>query len=306
MNTFDDNYISLLKEVREFGFLEKNERTGVETKSLFTRVLEAPDAQGYFGFPLSNTRKIYWVGALIETYWLLGLHMKDDRYKNLPMTNTRYLEDYGVRYWRPWQDVNGDLGPVYGEQLVNWYNHNDGTHINQIANIISTLRTNPSDRRLVASMWNPAEIDKMALPPCHHSLWFYSRVDANGRRVLDTTWHQRSADLPIGIPYNVLQYTIVNKIVALCTGHIPGIVRGVLGNAHYYMNQEEGVNEMISNYETVDKRTLNVPKLVLSEKIIEKTMNGEFLELDDFSIDGSDFEVMNYNPPKAIKMPVTV
>ena len=171
------------------GFKEKNERTGIETKSVFTAILEAEDARGFSGFPISNTRKIHWKGAVIETLWLLGIHMKDDRYKDLPMTNTRYLEDYGVRYWRPWQDINGNLGPVYGEQLVNWYDHNTNTHINQIQNIIDTLRTNPTDRRLVASMWNPAEIGKMALPPCHHSLWFYSRQREDGKRVLDTTWH---------------------------------------------------------------------------------------------------------------------
>ena len=113
--TFDESYIELLKKIEELGFKEKNERTGIETKSVFTAILEAEDARGFSGFPISNTRKIHWKGAVIETLWLLGIHMKDDRYKDLPMTNTQYLEDYGVRYWRPWQDINGNLGPVYGE-----------------------------------------------------------------------------------------------------------------------------------------------------------------------------------------------
>jgi thymidylate synthase len=220
------------------------------------------------------------------------------------MTNTQYLEDYGVRYWRPWQDINGNLGPVYGEQLVNWFDHNTNTHINQIQNIIDTLRTNPTDRRLVASMWNPAEIGKMALPPCHHSLWFYSRQREDGKRVLDTTWHQRSADMPIGIPYNILQYTIVNKIVAMCSGHIPGVVRGVLGNAHYYLDQSEGVQEIISREEEVSK--CPKPQLVISERLLEKVWCGEMLELSDFAVDGSDFKVVDYNPLGAIKMPVAV
>ena len=306
--TFDKSYVELLKEIEKFGNLEKNERTGIECKSLFTKILEAEDAEGYSGFPISNTRKIHYKGAIIETLWLLGLHRNDERYKDLPLTNTRYLEDHGVRYWRPWQDINGNLGPVYGEQLVNWYDHNTNTHINQIQNIIDTLRTNPSDRRLVASMWNPAEIPNMALPPCHHSLWFYSTEikDDYGHSIrrLDTTWHQRSADMPIGIPYNILMYTIINKIVALCTGHVPGVVRGVLGNAHYYLNQQEGVDEIINREEEVN--TCSVPKLRLSDNIMTKLLTGKQINLEDFSIDGSDFIVENYNPLSPIKMPVAV
>lgn len=308
MKTFDKSYIELLKEIEKFGNLEKNERTGIECKSLFTKVLEATDSEGYSGFPISNTRKIHYKGAIIETLWLLGLHRNDERYKDLPLTNTQYLEDHGVRYWRPWQDINGNLGPVYGEQLVNWYDHNTNTHINQIQNIIDTLRTNPSDRRLVASMWNPAEIPNMALPPCHHSLWFYSTEikDDYGHSIrrLDTTWHQRSADMPIGIPYNILMYTIINKIVAICTGHVPGVVRGVLGNAHYYLNQQEGVDEIINREEEV--KTCSVPKLRLSDSIMTKLLTGKQINLEDFAIDGSDFIVENYNPLSPIKMPVAV
>lgn len=304
-NTFDKNYIELLKNIRDNGFVEHNERTGIDTKSLFTCVLEAHDSSGYYGFPISNTRKIHYKGAIIETLWLLGLHRKDERYKDLPLTNTRYLEDHGVKYWRPWEDINGNLGPVYGEQLVNWYDHKTGEHINQIQNIIDTLRSNPSDRRLVASMWNPAELKDMALPPCHHSLWFYS-YEKDGMRHLDTTWHQRSADMPIGIPYNILMYTIVNKIVALCTGHVPGVVRGVLGNAHYYLNQQEGVDEIISRYETIMSDELSVPYIKLSENIMAKVCNKVYCELDDFAIDGSDFIVKDYNPLEAVKMPVAV
>ena len=304
--TFDESYIQLLKKIKKLGDEEKNERTGIVCKSLFTEVLEAVDAQGYFGFPISNTRKIHYKGAIIETLWLLGLHRNDERYKDLPLTNTQYLEDHGVRYWRPWQDINGNLGHVYGEQLVNWYDHNTNTHINQIQNIVDTLRTNPTDRRLVASMWNPAEIPNMALPPCHHSLWFYStelKDEHNcGIRRLDTTWHQRSADMPIGIPYNVLMYTIINKIVALCTGHVPGVVRGVLGNAHYYLNQQEGVDEIISR----DVTSCPQPKLRISERIMNKVLRGQQVNLEDFAIDGSDFIVENYEPLGAIKMPVAV
>lgn len=302
---FDESYIKILKNIYETG-CEKPSRPGILTKSIFTTIIEADDAAGFYGFPVSTLRKIHYKGAIIETLWLLGLHMKDERYKNLPLTNTKYMVDHGVNYWKPWQDENGNLGPVYGEQLVHWYDYNTGTYINQIQNIIDTLRKNPSDRRLVASMWNPAEISKMALPPCHHSLWFYSRVNEKGQRVLDTTWHQRSADMPIGIPYNILQYTIVNKIVALCTGHIPGVIRGVLGDAHYYLDQEEGVKEIISREH--ENKSSERPILYISDRLFDLMEQREhrWLNLDDFNIDGSDFEIQNYNPLPPIKMPVAV
>lgn len=304
--TFDKQYIELLKKIEKFGHLEKNERTGIECKSLFTEVIKAHDSMGYFGFPVTNTRKIHYKGAIIEALWLLGLHKNHPDYEHLPLTNTKYLEDHGVRYWKPWQDINGDLGPVYGEQLVNWYDHNTGEHINQIQNIIDTLRTNPSDRRLVASMWNPAELSKMALPPCHHSLWFYSYTNEKGQRILDTTWHQRSADMPIGVPYNILMYTIINKIVALCTGHIPGVVSGVFGNCHYYMNQKEGVKELIDTYGKIVSGDLKRPQLRYSQRIMHKLITREEINLSDFAIDGSDFIVDDYVPLPPIKMPVAV
>lgn len=296
---FDESYLSVLKNIHKNGNI-KPSRPGILTKSIFTAIIEAEDSAGWNGFPISQLRKIYYKGAIIETLWLLGIHMKDERYKNLPMTNTKYLEDHNVFYWKHWQDENGNLGPVYGEQLMNW----DGK-INQIQNIIDTLRTNPNDRRLVASMWNPSEIHKMALPPCHHSLWFYSYLNSNNERILDTTWHQRSADMPIGIPYNVLQYTIVNKIVAMCTGHKPGIVRGVLGDAHYYLDQEEGVKEILSRSEKI--KNMDRPILRLSDEIWDKMIEKDMkLDLDDFAIDGSDFEVLNYDCLDHIKMPVAV
>lgn len=302
--TFDKSYIEVLKKIEKDGVI-KSSRPGINTKSIFTTVIEASDSVGWSGIPISRLRKIYYKGAIIETLWLLGLHMKDNRYKNLSLTNTKYLEDYNVKYWRHWQDEDGNLGPVYGEQLVNWYNHNDGSHINQIQNIINTLRVNPDDRRLVASMWNPAEISKMALPPCHHSLWFYSYINEIGERVLNTTWHQRSADMPIGIPYNVLQYTIVNKIVAMCTGHKPGVVRGVLGDAHYYLDQQDAVKEIISRENDIKK--LKSPILRLGDNVWDKMYEkNSRLDLEDFAIDGSDFEILDYEFLEHIDIPVAV
>jgi thymidylate synthase len=254
------------------------------------------DAEGYENIPLTNLRKVYFRGALIELIWILGLHMNDERYKNLPSTNTQYLLDHNVKYWQPWADENNNLGPVYGSQLVSW----NGT-INQIQNIIDKLRNNPDDRRLVATMWNPSELKNMALPPCHHTMEFYSEPMSDGKRMLHTRWIQRSADMPIGIPYDMILYTMLNKIVALCTGHIPGHIYGLLGDSHIYVNQIDGVNEMLKR----DTYHCPQPKIKISDRILN-IIKERHCELSDFMIDGSDFTLAEYKPLGKIDMPVAV
>lgn len=298
---FDETYIKVLKHIMENG-VEKQNRTGTDTISVFnTQICAEEDAEGYMNIPLSNLRKVFFKGALIEVLWILGLHMKDSRYSNLQQTNTQYLLDNGVKYWQPWADENNNLGPVYGAQLVNY---NDS--INQIQNIINTLRTNPDDRRLVATMWNPSDLIKMALPPCHHTMEFYSQPLPDGKRMLHTRWIQRSCDMPIGIPYDMLLYTLINKIVALCSGHIPGHVYGLLGDSHIYVNQIDGVKEMIKRYETDDFKNCPQPKLIISDRIFDIISKNGYCELSDFAIDGSDFTIVEYKPLEAIKMPVSV
>lgn len=192
------------------------------------------------------------------------------------------------------------FGEVYGKQLVDWDNS-----VNQIQNIINKLRTNPDDRRLVASMWNPSKLDKMALPPCHYCIEFYSEPKDN-KRILHTRWVQRSADMPIGIPYDVILYCLLNKIVALCTNHIPGHVYGLLGDSHIYVNQLDGVDKLIENYNSEEYQSCLQPKLYISDRIFDIISTKKYCELSDFNIDGSDFTLLHYNPCKKISIPVSI
>lgn len=320
--TFDETYVKVLQHIMENGVRKQN-RTGTDTFSVFnTQICAEEDAEGYANIPLSNLRKVFFKGALIEVLWILGIHMKDERYSNLPQTNTQYLLDYGVKYWQPWADKDNNLGPVYGAQLVNWEKPiiikptivMDGHEnvlrgyktFNQIQNIIEKLRTNPDDRRLVATMWNPAKIEDMALPPCHHTMEFYSQPMSDGKRMLHTRWMQRSCDMPIGIPYDMLLYTLLNKIVALCTGHIPGHVYGLLGDSHIYVNQIDGVKEMLNRAETDEFKACPQPKIYIEDHIFDIIAEKGWCDLTDFNIDGSDFKLVTYEPLAKIDMPVSV
>ena len=304
---FDETYIKVLQHIMDNGTRKQN-RTGTDTISVFnTQICAEEDAEGYNNIPLSNLRKVYFKGALIEVLWILGLHMKDERYSNLPQTNTKFL------------------GPVYGAQLVNWHDYKveipedqcayeygytsidyKDVYVNQIQNIINTLRTNPDDRRLVATMWNPSKLSKMALPPCHHTMEFYSQPMADGKRMLHTRWMQRSCDMPIGIPYDMLLYTLLNKIVALCTGHIPGHVYGLLGDSHIYVNQIDGVKEMLNRAETDEFKACPQPKLYIEDRIFDIITKKGWCDLSDFAIDGTDFKIIEYKPLDKINMPVSI
>lgn len=301
---FDETYIEVLQHIMENGTRKQN-RTGTDTLSVFnTQICAEEDAEGYNNIPLSNLRKVFFKGALIEVLWILGIHMKDERYKNRQRTNTQYLLDHGVKYWQPWADKINNLGPVYGAQLTDW--DLGSSTINQIENIINTLRTNPDDRRLVATMWNPGELQYMALPPCHHTMEFYSQPMPDGKRMLHTRWMQRSCDMPIGIPYDMLLYTLLNKIVALCTGHIPGHVYGLLGDSHIYVNQIDGVKEMLNRAETDEFKACPQPKLYIEDRIFDIIVKKGWCDLSDFAIDGSDFKIIEYNPLNKIDMPVAI
>lgn len=319
MTTFDDSYVRILKRILDEG-VRKHNRTGTDTVSVFCDNIVAEDAQGVDGFPISRLRKIHWRGAIIETLWMLGLHENDKWYAGLPITNVHYLRDNGVNYWDPWADENGNLGPVYGEQLVRWKCYRESgvkmseednvprvERINQVQGVIDKLRKNPDDRRLVCSMWNPSELDKMVLPPCHYAHEYYSRIGSDGRRYLDIRWIQRSCDMPLGIPYNVLQYTILDKIVALCTNHVPGIVYGCLGDCHVYVDQLDAVREIVRRYDNGEHLSCQMPKLAISDRLMD-TMAKKDMEIDVSNIcnDGSDFSVEKYESLPAIKIPVSV
>lgn len=306
MKTFDESFISILEEIIESGDRKDCRVDGVETLSVFNRILECSDSAGFNGLPISQLRKIHYKGAIIEMLWILGLHHNDERYRDLPLTNVKYLNDHGVRYWNPWADENGNLGPVYGAQMSTWQK-SDGTFIHQIKNIIEKLRTVPNDRRLVASMWNPGAIPEMVLPPCHYAVEFYSR-NTEGRPILDTRWIQRSCDMVVGIPYNAIMYTVLNKIVAACTGHVPGVVTGCLGNCHVYGNQVEEANELIKRFHSEDFKNIveKKPHFSFSDRIIEQIYNNQMCELEDFAIDGSDFKVDYYESLPELKVAINV
>lgn len=321
--TFDESLLMIVAEILRKGQI-KDTRTGIKTKSLFNRVVETPEL-GMLNLPISQIRKTYYKGAIIEALWILGIHQNDEKYRKLPFTNTQYLEDNKVTYWRPWQDENGDLGPVYGEQLCRWKKYqkmklvmdegDSGFHqstINQIQNIIDTINRDKTSRRLVCSMWNPAEIEGMALPPCHYAFEFYIRNDPNEFYPrLDLRWIQRSCDMLIGLPYDVLIYAIIQKIVSLCTNCIPGKLYGSLGDCHVYENQIEQAKELIrrfhgTEYQKLAEKTNGLTFIELSDKIIEKYKNKEQIALKDFNPDGSDFKVVDYQSLEKLEIPVAV
>lgn len=156
-------------------------------------------------------------------------------------------------------------------------------------------------------MWNPGEMNDMALPPCHYAVEFYSRIAGN-KRILDTRWIQRSCDMLLGIPYDAIMYTILNKIVAICTGHVPGVVSGSLGNCHIYGNQIDSANEIIKRYHSEEYKALanKHPHFSFSDRIIEKVYNNECIELEDFAIDGSDFNIDYYESLPNLKVAINV
>ena len=214
-------YLDLMRHVRETGVF-KQDRTGTGTYSVFGYQMRFDLSQG---FPLLTTKKLHVKSIIHELLWFL----KGD-------TNVRYLQENGVRIWDEWADANGDLGPVYGAQWRSWPTP-DGGHIDQISNLVAQIRRNPDSRRLIVTAWNPAEVDDMALPPCHCLFQFYV---ADGR--LSCQLYQRSADIFLGVPFNVASYALLTMMVAQATGLRPGDFVHSFGDAHLYANHLEQVD----------------------------------------------------------------
>jgi thymidylate synthase len=208
-------YHDLMERVLADG-VEKHDRTGTGTLSVFGHQMRFDLAAG---FPLLTTKKLHLKSIVYELLWFLRGE-----------TNIKYLQDHGVSIWNEWADENGELGPVYGSQWRSWPAA-DGRTIDQIANVVEAIRRNPDSRRLIVSAWNPAEVDKMALPPCHCLFQFYV---AKGR--LSCQLYQRSADIFIGVPFNIASYALLTLMVAQVTGLQPGEFVHTLGDAHLYLN----------------------------------------------------------------------
>lgn len=261
-------YHELLKLVLESG-TEKNDRTGTGTKSLFGHQLRFDLSKG---FPLLTTKKLHTRSIFHELLWFL----KGD-------TNISYLRENKVSIWDEWADENGDLGPVYGKQWRSWET-SDGRHIDQISQVIEQIKTNPDSRRLLVVAFNPGEVEKMALPPCHAFFQFYV---ANGK--LSCQLYQRSADIFLGVPFNIASYALLTHMVAQVCNLVPGDFIHTLGDAHLYNNHIEQARLQL----TRDCKSL--PKLIL---------NSSVKNIFDFKYE--DIQILNYEPHPAIKGEVAV
>ncbi|HKQ29777.1 MAG TPA: thymidylate synthase [Burkholderiales bacterium] len=261
-------YLSLVRHVLDNG-VRKNDRTGIGTLSVFGRQMRF-DLQE--GFPLLTTKKLHVRSIIHELLWFL----RGD-------TNIRYLKENGVSIWDEWADENGDLGPVYGYQWRSWPTP-DGRHVDQIAQVVDQIRNNPDSRRLIVSAWNVGQIEDMALPPCHLLFQFYVAEDR-----LSCQLYQRSADVFLGVPFNIASYALLTLMVAQVTKLKPGEFVHTLGDTHLYLNHLEQARLQL----TREPRPL--PQLRL---------NPERAALAEFVYD--DFELMNYDPHPAIKAPVAV
>ncbi len=261
-------YHDLLRHVLANG-ARKSDRTGTGTISVFGHQMRFDLSDG---FPLLSTKKIHLKSVIHELLWFL----QGD-------TNIKYLKDNGVSIWDEWADANGDLGPIYGYQWRNWPAP-DGRHIDQIAEVLETLKKNPDSRRIIVSAWNVGEIPNMKLPPCHAFFQFYV---ADGK--LSCQLYQRSADIFLGVPFNIASYALLTMMMAQVTGLKPGDFVHTLGDAHIYLNHLEQVNLQLSR----DFRSLPTMKL-----------NPEVTDLFAFQYD--DFTLEGYDPHPGIKAPVAV
>ena len=261
-------YLDLLRHIKTNGTI-KGDRTGTGTISTFGYQMRFDLSQG---FPLLTTKKLHLRSIIYELLWFLRGE-----------TNIQYLHDHKVTIWDEWADANGELGPIYGYQWRSWPTP-DGGHIDQITQLIDQIRNNPNSRRLIVSAWNVAEIDKMALPPCHSLFQFYV---ADGK--LSCQLYQRSADVFLGVPFNIASYALLTMMIAQVTGLTPGDFVHTLGDAHIYLNHQEQVEEQLSR----TPRPLPTMKL-----------NPEVKSIFDFQYE--DFTLEGYDPYPTIKAPIAV
>lgn len=261
-------YHDLLKRVLKEG-TKKEDRTGTGTLSVFGHQMRF-DLQA--GFPVVTTKKLHLKSIIHELLWFLAGD-----------TNIKYLKDNGVRIWDEWADENGDLGPVYGYQWRSWPTPNGGS-IDQISKVIEQIKNNPDSRRHIVSAWNPALVDDMALPPCHSLFQFYV---ANGK--LSCQLYQRSADIFLGVPFNIASYALLTMMVAQVCGLKPGEFVHTFGDAHIYLNHMEQVETQLSR----DPKPLP-----------EMHLNPHVTNIFDFKYE--DFELVGYEAHPTIKAPIAV
>lgn len=265
-------YLDLLRRVMEKG-VEKKDRTGTGTRSIFGHQMRFDLAEG---FPLVTTKKVHVRSIFNELLWFL----RGD-------TNTAWLKEHGVSIWDEWADKVGNLGPVYGAQWRSWKSA-DGKTIDQITNVIEQIKKNPDSRRLIVSAWNVGELDKMALPPCHAFFQFYV---ANGK--LSCQLYQRSADLFLGVPFNIASYALLTHMVAMVCDLQVGDFVHTTGDTHIYSNHFDQVKLQLS------REMKPLPKLSL-DRALKRGVKSIF----DFTYE--DFEIIGYDPHPGIKAPVAI
>lgn len=261
-------YLDLLRQVRTEG-IRKTDRTGTGTYSVFGHQMRFDLSDG---FPLVTTKKLHTKSIIVELLWFLA-----------GATNTQYLKEHGVSIWDEWADADGNLGPVYGKQWRSW-EASDGTTIDQITNAVSDLKRNPDSRRIIVTAWNPGDLSKMALAPCHCLFQFYV---SDGR--LSCQLYQRSADVFLGVPFNIASYALLTMMMAQVTELKPGDFVHTFGDAHLYLN----------HIEQADQQLLRTPRALPTMKI-----NPAVTSIFDFKYE--DFELTGYDPWPHIKAPVAV
>ncbi len=261
-------YLDLMQHVLDRGH-QKSDRTGTGTVSVFGHQMRYDLADG---FPLVTTKKCHLKSIIHELLWFL----QGD-------TNIRYLKENGVRIWDEWADENGNLGPVYGFQWRSWPTP-DGRHIDQISQVVEQIKNTPDSRRLIVSAWNVADVDKMKLPPCHAFFQFYV---ADGK--LSCQLYQRSADIFLGVPFNIASYALLTLMVAQVCGLKPGDFVHTLGDAHLYLNHLDQTREQLAR----------APRPLPTMKLNPAVQNIFDFTYEDFTLEG-------YDPHPAIKAPVAV
>lgn len=261
-------YLDLLQLIMDKGTV-KTDRTGVGTKSIFGHQMRFDLSEG---FPLLTTKKVHLKSIIYELLWFISGD-----------TNVRYLQEHGVSIWDEWADENGDLGPVYGHQWRSFPSPNGGS-VDQLSQVLDLIKNHPDSRRMLVCAWNPAEIDKMALPPCHCLFQFYV---ADGR--LSCQLYQRSADTFLGVPFNIASYALLTMMIAQVCDLKPGEFIHTTGDTHIYLNHFEQVKEQLS------RTPRKLPRMIL---------NPDVKNLFDFKYE--DFKLEGYDPYPAIKAPVAV
>ena len=262
------SYLDLLRTVRHDGTV-RGDRTGTGTRSLFGHQLRFDLSQG---FPLLTTKRVHWKSVVHELIWFL----RGD-------SNLAYLHEHGVTIWDEWADADGELGPVYGVQWRSWPTA-DGRTIDQLSEVVEAIRTNPESRRHIVSAWNVGELEQMALPPCHVLFQFYV---ADGR--LSCQLYQRSADLFLGVPFNIASYALLTHLVAAVTDLEPGDFVYSLGDVHLYEN----------HLEQADQQLEREPRQLPTLRLLRRPAS-----LFDFRFE--DLELVGYKPHKRIKAPIAV